>query len=79
MISMTCSLSLLDNPLVGSSKRYTSANPIMSRPMLSRLRSPPLSAFFTALPTMRIAAFVEAEFDELAVDAPGAFTRREMR
>ena len=31
-----------------------SANPIMSRPMLSRLRSPPLSAFFVALPTTEL-------------------------
>src|SRR5277367_840108 len=52
MISITCSLSFELRPLVGSSKRNTSALDTISRPMFRRLRSPPESVFFTALPTM---------------------------
>ncbi|MEY5014166.1 MAG: hypothetical protein RIS92_524, partial [Verrucomicrobiota bacterium] len=51
MISRTCSESFEERPLVGSSKRRTSADEIMSSPILSRLRSPPESRFALALPT----------------------------
>ena len=56
-----------------------SANPIMSRPMLSRLRSPPLSGLFHRAAHERTAPLVEPEFDQLAVDAPGALAARKVR
>ena len=47
--------------------------------MFSRLRSPPESVFFSAAPTTMFAAFAEAEFGELAVDAARAVAPGEVR
>ena len=54
MISMMCSESFELRPLVGSSKRKMSAELTISRPIFSRLRSPPLRIFFSAEPTMEV-------------------------
>ena len=59
---MTCSASLEERPLVGSSKRKMSALPIISRPMFRRLRSPPLRIFFVGLPTRLPRRSLKPEF-----------------
>ncbi len=52
--------------------------PIMSRPILSRLRSPPLNVFLTALPTTAVAAFAEPELDELRFETAHPIASRKM-
>ena len=53
--------------------------PIMSRPTLSRLRSPPLRYFCCGVPARRWRSLIEAEFDELGVHALAAFLDGKVR
>ena len=54
-------------------------DPIISRPMLSRLRSPPLSVFFTGLPTMLSRRSLRPSSISFALHPPGAIAPRKMR
>ena len=47
--------------------------------MLSRLRSPPLSVFFTGAADHAVAPFAQTEFDQLALEAPSAIAAGKVR